>query len=517
MIVKCAACGNEIQIPDGMDAGERFVCPYCETQLAYWGRTRIEKICDIKVGLGIMPRIVLVALPVLVAVGLLSYRHRLHARRISDLRIAEEQQQVDKSQRACKEERLKGKEEEVTMADVERNRRIEQQKKEESERKRRREEIEKREAERERQRRDMQEKADAERRNRALFEDARNRFVGKTSVIAADFPDENNPLSYKIDGKFSVVDMKYASEQKIYEIHVEKGKLSAARQISRMGGIVEMSPDEFKRQIFGAVALVVENPGPVWICGRVKNRLNNPIPEIGSVLFPSALFLDDSYAMVDSLKVSLPRVKFRLTLHSKRKDVDLPIGVFAATESVSVEVIRSKVRERLTEQRLRRMKIGLVPPTMKKFRRTVIFYEGNKVVRAIGGITKIPISYKDEVSRRDVVYVGDGYVIQHEDENGVMRADGRPIGTIIVHGKKNLKAHQDKVRLCEEAMRQENCEREVEAENRRAQEEYQRKVDQAMRSARVTADDIDEELKNWELVIERSKSKLTLLNDEKGS
>lgn len=505
MIVKCTACGNDILISDGMDAGDRFVCPYCETQLAYWGRTRIEKICDVKVG--IMPKILLGVLPVLVVVGLLAYKHRLNVSRIRDLRIAEERQQVDKSQSACKEERFKEKEK-VAMAGAERNQRIGQQKKEEEERKTRREEMEKREAERERRRRDAQEKADTERRNRALFEDARNRFIGVTSIIAADFPDENNPLSYKTDGKFSVADMKYASEQKIYEILVEKGKLSAARLISRSDGIVEMSIDEFKKQFLGAFALVVGDTGPAWICGKVKNRINGPIPEIGSVLLPPTLFLGDSYAMVESLKVSLPGVKFRFTLHSKRKNGDIPIGVFAATESVSVEVIRSKVRERLTEQRLRRMKIGLTPPKMKKFKRTVVFYDGDKIVRTIGGITKIPMSYKKEAYRRDAVYVGDGYVMQHEDENGVMRADGLPIGTIIVRGKKNLKAHQDKVRLCEEVMRQENCEREIEAENRRAKEEYQRKVEQALRDARVTADDIDEELKKWELVIERSKSKL---------
>lgn len=57
---------------------------------------------------------------------------------------------------------------------------------------------------------------------------------------------------------------------------------------------------------------------------------------------------------------------------------------------------------------------------------------------------------------------------------------------------------------------QDDRELEVEAQNRRAQEECQRKLDEAIRNARASSDDVDEELKNCKLLIERSKSKLKI-------
>ena len=65
--------------------------------------------------------------------------------------------------------------------------------------------AEKRDAEREKQRQEAQDRADSERRARALFEEAKNGFVGIASVIAADFPEEKSPLSLKSDGRFFVV------------------------------------------------------------------------------------------------------------------------------------------------------------------------------------------------------------------------------------------------------------------------------------------------------------------------
>lgn len=477
MIIKCVACGNEIEVLDNPAPGQHFLCPYCNVKLAYWGPGRITRITDVKEKSGIGPKIMLGLLVVLAVIGLVVYKNWLEKQRARERIEAE-------GQRAREEaEAQKMKKEQEALDEADRKRRAEQRERDESERKRRREEMEKRDAERERQRQEARDRADSERRARALFEEIKNGFVGVSSVVAADFPDEKSPLAFKTEGRFFVADAKSFGEQKFYEVLVEGGKISSVRLISRTEGVRELMPDEFRNQLSELIVLVRGESGPAWFHGKVKSRLCVDVPEIGSSVLPVALFLGDGYGVAKALRATLPEIKFRVTLQNGRNGADTKLGVFAASECVNAEVIRAKVREKLTEQMLKRAGNGLTPPKMKKVRRTVVFYEGEKIYKAMNGVTKIPRSFKFFGTSRD--------------------KDGKShVNDIIERARKQWEALRD------EARRQERRELEVEAENRRAQEEYQRKVDEAMRNARASSDDIDKELRNCKLLIERSKSKL---------
>lgn len=477
MIVKCVACGNEVQIQDGMGPGQKFVCPYCQTKLSYWGRNRIERALDNKAKASFGPKIVLGLLIAAAVVGIFVYKNRLDAQRARDFRLAEE--------RRIKEEAQTRKlaEEQSALEETDRKRRAEQKEKEDSEREKRREEMARREAEREKQRQEVQDRAEAEHRMRELMEEAQNGFVGMESVVASDFPEESNPLSCKSDGRFFLADLEYVREQKLYEILVAEGRLSAARMLSRKDGAADISTEVIRKLADESIVLAKRDMGPVWICGKVKSRVSIPVPEIGSDLSPIAIFLGDGYAAMRSLKTNVPNIKFRLTLQNGRGGEDIPLGVFKATENVSSEIIRTKVRNRLTEEKLKKVGAGLTPPKVKKFKRTVVFYEGERISKAINGVTKVPRSFK---------FFGTSRYNDNKDH----------VGDMIERARKQWEA------LCEEARRQERRELEVEGENRRAKEDYQRKVDEAMRNARATSDDVDAELKNFKLLIERSKSKM---------
>lgn len=469
MIVKCVSCGNEIQIQDGTAPGQNFVCPYCHTELAYWGRTRITRVLDKKEKTSIGPKVVLGLLIVSVIVGLFVYKNRLDAQRAQEFRMSEEQRVREESR--------------SQEVEADRKRRAEQKAKEEAERAKRREENAKREAEREKQRQEAQDRAESERRMRELIEGARNGFVGAPSVIAADFPDERSPLSYKTNGRFFAMDLKCVSEQKMYEIIVEDGKLSKVRSLSREVGELDVSPAEFEELTDDSIVFVKGDSGPVWICGKVKSRMNVPVPEIGSDLSPIAIFLGEGYAAMQSLRSVAPEIKFRITLQNGQSNRDIPLGVFKAEERVSAESVRSKVRDRLTEEKLKKAGSGLTPPKMKKVKRTVVFYEGERIFKAMNGVTKVPRTFKFFGTSRN-----------NDNKSHV--------NDIIERAKAQWEA------LCEEAKRQERRELEVEEENRQAKEEYQRRVDAAMRNARADSDDVDAELKKFKLLIERSKSKL---------
>lgn len=477
MIVKCVACGNEIQIQDGTVPGQNFICPYCRTKLSYWGRTRIVRALDKKEKSGLGPKIVLGLVIAAVVVGLFVYENRLDAQRVRDFRIAEEQRVREEAQAR------KLAEEQSALEAADRKRRAEQKEKEDAEREKRREEKARREAEREKQLQEAQDRAESERLMRELIEEAQNGFLGAESVVAADLPEESNPLSYKTDGRFFLADMKYVSEQKFYEILVADGKLSAARTLSRKDGAADISPEEIKKLADESIVLVKGETGPVWICGKVKSSMSVPVPEIGSDLSPVSIFLGDGCATMRSLKTTVPDIKFRYTLQSGRGGGDIPLGVFKATENISSEIIRTKVRDRLTEEGLKKAGSGLIPPKAKKVKRTVVFYEGERTFKAMNGVTKVPRTFKFFGTSRN-----------NDNKSHV--------NDIIERAKRQWEA------LCEEARRQDRRELEVEEENRRAKEEYQRKVDEAMRNARATSDDVDAELKKFKLLIERSKSKM---------
>ena len=424
------------------------------------------------------PKIVLGLLVVSVVVGLIVYKNRLDTQRLREQRIAEEQRARDEA---------RAQNEQVALDEAERRRRAEQQAKDAAEREKRREEAAKREVEREKRRQAEQERVETERRLRELFEEALKGFAGASSVVAADFPDEKSPLSFKTDGRFFVADLKYVGEQKMYEVLVEDGKLSAVRMLSRKAGMVDVSPDDFKKHIAESIVFAKGESGPTWICGMVKSRLSVAVPEIGSGLSPLVAFLGDGYAVMGSLKIPKPDVKFRLTLQGGKPGEDIPIGIFKASENIGSDAIRTKIRERLTEKKLKDAEKGLKPPKMKKVKRTVVFYEGEKVFKAMNGITKVPRSFKFFGTSRF-------------NDNKAHASD------IVERAKRQWEA------LCEEARRQEARELEVEGQNRQAREEYQRKVDEAMRNARASADDVDTELKKCRLLIERSKSKLPVVS-----
>ena len=477
MIIKCVACGNAIEIPDNPAPGQHFLCPCCNVKLACWGPTRITRVTEIKEKSGVGPKIMLGLLAVLAIGGLFVYKNRLDAQRTRE-RIEAERQRVREEAEA-----QKAKNEQDALEEADRKRRAEQREIEELERKKRREEMERRDAERERQRQEAQDRAESELRARALFEEAKNGFVGAASVIAADFPAEKNPLSLKSDGRFFVADAKFVGEQKIYEVLVEGGRMSSVRLISRTEGVRELVPEEFLKGLSESVVIVCGETGSAWICGKVKSRLSLDVPEIGSDVLPVALFLDDGYAVAKSLRMNLPEVKFRVTLQKGQNGGDVSLGIFAASESISSEVVRSKVREQLTEKMLKKAGSGLKPPKMKKVKRTVVFYEGEKIFKAMNGVTKVPRSFKFFGTSRS-------------------KDDKAHVNDIIERARKKWED------LCEEARRQERRELEVEAENQQAKEEYQRQVDAAMRKARASSDDVDKALKNCKLLIERSKSKL---------
>jgi len=167
----------------------------------------------------------------------------------------------------------------------------------------------------------------------------------------------------------------------------------------------------------------------------------------------------------------------------KAKDGRGEIKLGIVEKEIDIQAIRSKIREQLTERKLKAAGKRINPPTMKKFKRTVVFYEGEKILKEMTGVTKVPRSFK---------FFGTS-----------LNKDGKShVNDIIGRARQKWEA------LCDEARRQEEAELAVVAENQRRIDEYRSKTDAALRDSKPTEGEVDAELAKYRLLIERSRAKL---------
>ena len=112
----------------------------------------------------------------------------------------------------------------------------------------------------------------------------------------------------------------------------------------------------------------------MWICGKTKMNELIEVPESADAYVPLSDFLGGALPVLNALKVVPPAIKYRVMLKEKNGKGEIKLGV--VENEVDVQAIRSKIRGRLTDRKLKSAGSGVKPPTMKKFKRTVVFYGG---------------------------------------------------------------------------------------------------------------------------------------------
>lgn len=369
-----------------------------------------------------------------------------------------------------------------TDADAEQEKlRAERRAREEAEREKRRAEKAKRDAERERERQEMAEKANRERELREIVSKAEMRFSGATSVFASDFPAGKRPFDFAEDGIIIVADENYIGGRSLYRLTVEGKRLKDIQKVSQRDGSEDVSPDDFMRMVTNKIVLAKLESGPVWICGNTKSSERIDVPDSSGVYSPLSDFMGGSLPVLNALHVAPPAIKYRVTLKARNGSGEIKIGV--VEKEMDLQTIRSKVREQLTDRKLKSSGSGIKPPAMKKIKRTVVFYDGEKIVKGMTGVTKVPRSFTFFGTARN-----------HDNKAHVE--------DIIAQARRKWES------LREEAERQDRRELEIEAENQRRMDEYRRKVDTALRNSKATEGEVDAELRLYRLLIERSRTKL---------
>lgn len=361
-----------------------------------------------------------------------------------------------------------------------------QKAKEEEERHRleRQREREQKEKERAERRAELARKTEAERSARESYRVAQNAFSGKLSYFAvgADKGKVSDPRQVNEKAKFWAVDKSFAEQGIIYEIETDtQGIVSVcARASAELPQ--EVNADEFVPRLDEGV-WAISNGEDVWILGTGKQARTISLPKDGSDIYPMGDELGEANVVLTTLRIKLPDIKYRLTLQPKAGGRDISLGVIQGRERLPFRRVREAVKGVLSEKRVAQQLAQLKKPTPKRFKPTVVFYEGSTMSKSINGVTRVPRSFTYRGTSRG-------------------KNNYSHVNDIIARER----AKYEQMRA--EAERQERKAREVEAANYAAMEAYKRKRADVLRNVSVSEREIDGELQKWKLLIERSRTKV---------
>lgn len=361
--------------------------------------------------------------------------------------------------------------------------------KEEEERHRleRKQKQEQKEKERAEQRARLAAQKEQEKRQEESYRNAQNAFAGKASYFAFSAPDGAavDPRQMKEEGKLWAIDKSFMENGALYEIQTGERGIESVTVLSNREPPREIESIDFQ-QLFGKGMWAVSTGECVWFWGTGNGSWTTPAQTGTAHIYPLGDELSDIFAAITSLRTKLPDVKYRLTLKPRHGGKRFALGIFNGSDQVPLERIQNPITEKLTKDRGADILSKIKKPTAKKFKPTVILYDGTHTAKGLDGTTRIPRTFRYTGTK--VRYHGDGYIYDSSDY------------------RREQAARERWESLYAEAKRQEEKAQEVEEENRAAMREYERKMEEAQ-NIRISESEIDAELQKYDLLIERSKTK----------
>lgn len=363
---------------------------------------------------------------------------------------------------------------------------VRRQKAEEEEALRQRErqrEKERKERERAEARAEMARNAEAEKANRQAYRVAMDAFSGKSSYFAVGVPKDEIPDPRQTDEAltFWAADKSFCEQGLIYEIQTGAGGIASVRSLSASGSPTEVGKDEFVQRLESGV-WAVSTGEAVWILGTGKSARLVPLPKDREDVCPMGDELGEAMASIMALHMKLPDVRYRLSLKPKSGGEGLPLGIISGRERLPFVRMREAVKKVVAERQAAQALAKLKKPKAKRFKPTVIFYDGSIISKSLNGVTRVPRSF---------TYLGTSRGNNYSHVNDI---------------RERAREKWEKMRA--EAERQERKAREVEAENAAALQAYKRKRAELSRNVDVSDRDVEAELARYGLLVERSRTKI---------
>ena len=491
MIIECRSCKAQLEVPDEISDGQHIICPYCNCKFSYTKERNMQnppkasgvspntKIHFKKNNIGSIRRldsdmvvsndksgtvrniIVAAVLAAAVVFGLVQYR------KFERRQAYEDQLRMDR-ERA-----------EAARAAAERAAELEHERKEAEEREqrlRREREAEDARLEQERleERRRAREESEAKRREiekisaaQENYRRVREAFGLATTYFYLDVMKDSS--SGNATGVVCYVDESFSRDGRIYEI-----KNGVEVWVIYPDKLPEKAPDGFAIPSPESRAGLLVKGGKVIICGVARNTGRYPVPDRGKAFVPYEADLGKLLDITLALGINTPDKRYHVTLQKKNGERVCDLGICSADDVVSWESIEAPVRDVL-ERRLKRSAKAIKPPVPKKMRRTVVFYDGGITKKDISGLIHIPREFQYHY---------------HGNINYEVRQ----------------RAREDWERLRDIAVREDEEELKIAAENSFAQKEFERKA-REMNMEVVEESAVDKYLADCELIVERGKKK----------
>ena len=368
-------------------------------------------------------------------------------------------------------------------ADEEEARRQKAQEEEEQRRAERQRERERKEKERAEARAELARKAEAERKARESYRAAQGAFSGKPSHFAESASKDkiDDPRRANENARFWAIDKTFAEQGCIYEIATGTQGVASVGLRMMDGRLQDVAVDEFVPRLDKGV-WAISNGEVVWLFGTGKQIRTVAIPKGNAEVYPMGDELGELDVAMETLQIQTPDVRYRLSLKPRNGGEAISLGIIQGRDRLSLRRTREEVKGEIVERQARTRLASLRKPKLKKFKQTVVFYDGDIIKKGIDGVTRIPRTFK---------YLGTSRYDDYIHISDVKR-----------------RTREKWERMRDEAERQERRVIEVNAENHAAMEAYERQCEEARSNVSVSDKDIDEELKKYVLLIERSRTKV---------
>ncbi len=357
---------------------------------------------------------------------------------------------------------------------------------------------------RELKREQQAEKAAAERlaaqKIRDLYQNAPKMFERKTCRFATGTPKEQvlDPrLPCDKECRFWAVDASYPERKEFYILTTgTKGLESVKCLAPNAKDMTEVNVMDFKKRLDDARWAVTREDdakNEVWMFGTPDSSRFVDYPDASRPFIPINDELGDLAPVVQALELRFDKVKYRVVLKAKKGSEEIPVDTIDCDAQIPLDALQACVGKVLLERKAKRFRKQIKPLKLQKIpKRTVVFYDGNKISRSIGGVTKIPRSFESSV-----------YAQRQERE--MERERERRVSRVIPTQSQDSNAYMRWKQLAAQARAQEKLENEIRQANYEAQEEYKRKLSELKDDVRVMPHEMTEALNGYRLYVEREK------------
>ncbi len=459
MIIKCAICGNDLEVDNNTVDGQHFLCPYCGEKFEYRKPTRVE-LPPAKPKLsvrrpqpqqnaasgadqpnGLVQRVEarakanarkaraaklkafftnVFALIVLGGIGWGGYeiwKIRKSGKSVNVLPTVVAILEKAKSPTDEAEKEPQVSQEELVRQEAERQR--------EMERKRQRKEEERRRA--------------LEKKHSAEYFAVRESFVGARIAYWSELPKNRRPGA--VEGEFGLAVPRGRGKCEYFQIASTTNGVTV-RRLSEKVPPQDVPELEYKKLMMDHGGFFLKDGTAYFVSGSNDKKSWTPPTRYSESFSPAEALFDDAYPIVGDRSLDTTGRNFEVFFSLDDKSQPIRIGVVPFDGEIRYAAFAETAKDIALNMR----KTGKRPQT-KKIKRTVVFYDGVKIHKDIKGVTKIPRTW--------TLF-----------EQGYSKAS--------YYWSQISNQYQS---LREEALRQEREAEQAEAEFREAMAEWQRKKD----------------------------------------